>query len=675
MREDELDWQLRMAGQRLRERAELAPVPPLPRRVTALPATRWVRPKARQLLAAAASLVLVAAILGGRLLMAERSQPALAGTHPVAVAYGLGAIWVADSLGAQLLEVDPVQLTVRKRIPVGLDPVDVAVTGDSVWVLCRGDNSLRRYTPDTGTTIKASASLDSVALRTAGTRLLVLSAGNQTLEVHDDTAQASAIHAVILGTRPSVLAANADSAVLASGADLMTAALTDNQPHRLATLPAAITALALTDGGTAVVATADDRLSLVTADGQIRSAAALPAQAVALAVHGQTVWASTADGLIQLRIGGNALTLVHGTQPGATLTDLAAADDGSVVGIAGEPPVLIHQLEQPTSNDPLQLAPWAAPFATAAIRTGASPEFMIDVDGAVWVSTQDGGTLDRIDPATNSVTDSLGIDGLLQRPVYMFGSIWVLGYGDIGFGQGLLGRVDPTTRTVTGIVPCNCTGGRGNGGGTLGQFGNMLVASLDSTVTLYDPATMKPIRSATILGDHLDDLMGRAVVGGDTWMLSPQYGKIYRVSLDTLTVTLSIELPVAAIEYLNGRLLAMTDTGLLEQIDPDNGRVIASWQLAAPDKQGNNPLTSDGVPAMGWLGGSGVDIFDDGTGNGVWVNQVSTELTHLDLVTGQTRTVKGLPYQPDVNPGVLIAADGTMWVTDWKDSLIFHMKP
>jgi hypothetical protein len=186
---------------------------------------------------------------------------------------------------------------------------------------------------------------------------------------------------------------------------------------------------------------------------------------------------------------------------------------------------------------------------------------------------------------------------------------------------------------------------------------------------------MKPIRSATILGDHLETVTGRAVVGGDTWMLSTQYGKIYRVSLNTLTITLSVDMPVQTIEYINGRLLAMTNGGLLEQIDPDNGTIIASWQLAAPDKQGNNPVTSDGVPTMGWLGGSGVDIFDDGTGNGVLVNQVSTELTHLDLVNGQIRTLKGLPYQPDVNPYVLVATDGTMWVSDWKDSLVFRMKP
>jgi hypothetical protein len=69
-----------------------------------------------------------------------------------------------------------------------------------------------------------------------------------------------------------------------------------------------------------------------------------------------------------------------------------------------------------------------------------------------------------------------------------------------------------------------------------------------------------------------------------------------------------------------------------------------------------------------------VQIVDDGTGNGVWVNQVSTELTHVDLVTGQTRTIKGLPYQPEVSPYVHVAADGSVWVSDWKDNLVLRMK-
>jgi hypothetical protein len=68
------------------------------------------------------------------------------------------------------------------------------------------------------------------------------------------------------------------------------------------------------------------------------------------------------------------------------------------------------------------------------------------------------------------------------------------------------------------------------------------------------------------------------------------------------------------------------------------------------------------------------DIFDDGTGNGVWVNELPTQLTHVDLTTGQLQTISALPYQPEVNPSVLVA-NGVMWVSDWKDNLVLRMTP
>jgi hypothetical protein len=114
-----------------------------------------------------------------------------------------------------------------------------------------------------------------------------------------------------------------------------------------------------------------------------------------------------------------------------------------------------------------------------------------------------------------------------------------------------------------------------------------------------------------------------------------------------------------AIEYINGRLLAMGPDATLRQVDPATGKVTASWQLPQADKVNDH---------------GGLDIFDDGTGNGVWVNEKSTQLTHLDLTTGQIRAITGLPYQPEANPEVIVA-NGTMWVSDWKDAIVLRMKP
>jgi YVTN family beta-propeller protein len=59
------------------------------------------------------------------------------------------------------------------------------------------------------------------------------------------------------------------------------------------------------------------------------------------------------------------------------------------------------------------------------VHTNEVPIHVLPVGGALWVTTFDGGTLQRIDPATNTVTATVdvgdGADGLLQHE----GSLWV----------------------------------------------------------------------------------------------------------------------------------------------------------------------------------------------------------------------------------------------------------
>jgi streptogramin lyase len=296
----------------------------------------------------------------------------------------------------------------------------------------------------------------------------------------------------------------------------------------------------------------------------------------------------------------------------------------------------------------LGAASWAAPFATAAIATESGPEFMIVVDGAVWVSAHRGGALQRIDPATNAITDTVPIGGELEQPVFMFGSIWVISTAD-----HQLIRVDPTTGQVTGSVPCGCHGA------ALAKYGDLVATSIESFVVFYDPVTTKQVRRGEVYGDDHETIYGFAFAGDDTWMISQHGTKVYRVSLTTLTVTLVLPMSVLTIAYVGGRLLTVDTVGRLQQIDPANGAAMATWQLAKPDKYDFT---------------SGVDVFDDGTGNGVWVNPVSTALTHVDLVTGQTRQITGMQFEPEVNQNVLVA-DGTMWVSDWRYNVVLRMKP
>ena len=72
------------------------------------------------------------------------------GSGPDALAFGAGAIWVANSLDATLSRVDPATDIVVQTIAVGNRPVAVTVGGGSVWVANGADRSLSRIDPVSG---------------------------------------------------------------------------------------------------------------------------------------------------------------------------------------------------------------------------------------------------------------------------------------------------------------------------------------------------------------------------------------------------------------------------------------------------------------------------------------------------------------------------------------------
>jgi hypothetical protein len=103
--------------------------------------------------------------------------------------------------------------------------------------------------------------------------------------------------------------------------------------------------------------------------------------------------------------------------------------------------------------EPHKLPAWAEPIATAAIHTHSAPNGMTVVDGAIWVANHRGGTLQRIDPGTDTIADAVVVGGELQLPVNMFGGIWAL-----RSARQQVRVVDPKTDHVIGSVPRKCGG-------------------------------------------------------------------------------------------------------------------------------------------------------------------------------------------------------------------------
>lgn len=112
-------------------------VPPRPVAVTAGPGRVWVASPA------AGS---ISSIVPGR---DRTEQEVRIGGEPVAVAVGLDWVWVADRERDELLRVDPSTGRVDQRVRVGAEPSDVVVSESDVWVANAAGETVTRIDPGT----------------------------------------------------------------------------------------------------------------------------------------------------------------------------------------------------------------------------------------------------------------------------------------------------------------------------------------------------------------------------------------------------------------------------------------------------------------------------------------------------------------------------------------------
>ena len=152
----------------------------------------------------------------------------------------------------------------------------------------------------------------------------------------------------------------------------------------------------------------------------------------------------------------------------------------------------------------------------ATIPTDAPPGALVFADGALWVANGQNVTVTRIDPATNTVTDTIDLDvgqrgccTNAKNVVSGAGAIWVAVTDDPDSGHVV--RIDPATRTQTATIRI---------GRASQDFGGTMIAASDSavwvanafdaTVSRIDPDTNRV--TAVVATDRVDD---RGVIIGD----------------------------------------------------------------------------------------------------------------------------------------------------------------
>ena len=125
---------------------------------------------------------------------------------PTAISVGFGSVWVAESSGDLVRQIDPGSGESLRDISVGRSPVAVAVGADAVWVANSGDDSVSRIDPRTSSVRQAISVGDGPAgLAAVEGAVWVANSGDGTVS-RIDPATNKVVETIEIGHRPQGVA-------------------------------------------------------------------------------------------------------------------------------------------------------------------------------------------------------------------------------------------------------------------------------------------------------------------------------------------------------------------------------------------------------------------------------------------------------------------------------------
>jgi YVTN family beta-propeller protein len=129
----------------------------------------------------------------------------LAETGPVAMAYGDGGLWVADSTDQDLLELGPMSGSVLRTFSLDVHPTSIALAGGLVWVAAYSAGTVEGINPETGQAVGAvSVGNGPAAICFGGGHLWVANNLDSTVSVVDP-ATFTVVGTIAVGSGPAAL--------------------------------------------------------------------------------------------------------------------------------------------------------------------------------------------------------------------------------------------------------------------------------------------------------------------------------------------------------------------------------------------------------------------------------------------------------------------------------------
>jgi virginiamycin B lyase len=257
--------------------------------------------------------------------------------------------------------------------------------------------------------------------------------------------------------------------------------------------------------------------------------------------------------------------------------------------------------------------PFGSLKPSATFKIGGTADWVLVTDDAVWVASTKPYSVQRIDPATNTVVAKVRLSGeACSGLAFGFGSLWVPVCGK----KPLLARVDALTNQITAVLPIAPAGPEG--GITASSDSVWIVTDKEgTTLSRINPATntvrqkisipagsYNPLSSGNMVWitgfarnilTAVDASSGKVLAelpvgskprfltsgGGSVWTLNQGDGSVTRIDVNsrkvTATIAVGIPGPGGDLGYGAGSVWATTFDLPLTMIDGQTNKVLRQW--------------------------------------------------------------------------------------------------
>lgn len=287
----------------------------------------------------------------------------------------------------------------------------------------------------------------------------------------------------------------------------------------------------------------------------------------------------------------------------------------------------------------------------AVIKTDHGPADILVGRRTLFIGTHRGGSIQRLDPATNRLTATVAVGGqlVLENSTSWGGLtsidesttyLWSCSNTD-----GVLNQVDPRSMRVSARVPAHCDGGwRTRVGSTL-----WAVPGGDAKALLVlDIRTGRVLRRVP-LGDPGPGF-GPAVLAGGHVLIGSERTPIL-TSAGALLHRASVETPWLV--ATGGHVYRMPEDGSLAELDPRTLGVVRTYRV--PEHHDVDPL-----------------LVADDSGH-LYYRPDTMHVYVVDRESGSVHLLLTLPSAE--TPTSMAWAFGSLWVTNFDDDTVWRVDP